>query len=924
MSTSSRFAIAIHTLTVLGYLKKHGAERVTSQQIADRPSLNLNSLVTEIPGVVISHSANNPNTSFNIRGTGSETRTEIDGHPIGGSTDGVYYSLYSGSELFGGVDVSKGAGLTGPTAGYSGVGTVNMRTRDFTTKDSAFFDVGGDSFNGTFYSAFVDHNFLNDKLSVLVGGTVNRFQGPSEGNTVAVLGSGQSINSVYQQYGVPSLSNDVVGWLGDFSSVNKVQGELAKIRYRFSESTSLSGTMLAMQGAFNPQAGGYGVLDGNLTVPQCVINNVAVNVLATCQGNNLAVYNAPNVQNLVGKSVPVYTFFPGSNVYWSQPNFSFEFKTTLKNDTILFRPYTASITRLIDGSGEPNQAGYAGGWYPVTNPTNCQIGFVAPTAGTVAAGPCYQAATPNLAYANDATTNPAGHYFPATTVPANTCTAANPCYTTSDTNATNTGLYAFNAPYTTLEEDKLFGYTFSYIHPVGNNVFNLSYDHYADYAQTYVNDAAPEPANCVFTVAQTTTATDTLTGKAGGAAPPVTYNGNTYNLQQPGCPLQFTRPSPISVAPTKTSVSTLAATLQLALTPKLEFDFGNYFTRYTILGQGQDPGLAAAIVAAGYPVSVSGAAPILLTGVTNGASHYDPHFGFVYRPSLDSSIRFTAGSSMTIPFGKQISSLFSAAQSQSTITFLQPNPTLLPESVVALDLGGDLRLQPNLLLSGDIYNDTIYNPWYSSKFLLPACPAGFSTVANVSCYSSQTTNAGTEHLQGVEFQVASQPAYGLGWRLSTSLERAYFLNLPSAILTSGPALNYDGEQLNFVAAGLQPAVPYAKGYGEVSYKIPNNGMALRMGVDYEGNNNGYGLPAFFLVDAGIRIPLPHGLMFQLTGENILNYGLGQDLSTGIATQGRQPVLQQYVNGAPVYSSNTFPSATLPAYQTFRAELQYRL
>ena len=80
---------------------------VTSEQIESRPSLNLNALVTEIPGVVISHSANNPNTSFNIRGTSSETRTEIDGHPIGGSTDGVYYSLFSGSELFSGVDVSR-------------------------------------------------------------------------------------------------------------------------------------------------------------------------------------------------------------------------------------------------------------------------------------------------------------------------------------------------------------------------------------------------------------------------------------------------------------------------------------------------------------------------------------------------------------------------------------------------------------------------------------------------------------------------------------------------------------------------------------------------------------------------------------------------------------------------------------------------
>ncbi|MBI3558377.1 MAG: Rrf2 family transcriptional regulator [Deltaproteobacteria bacterium] len=43
MSTSSRFAIAIHTLAVLGYLKKHGVERATSQQIAK--SVNTNAVV---------------------------------------------------------------------------------------------------------------------------------------------------------------------------------------------------------------------------------------------------------------------------------------------------------------------------------------------------------------------------------------------------------------------------------------------------------------------------------------------------------------------------------------------------------------------------------------------------------------------------------------------------------------------------------------------------------------------------------------------------------------------------------------------------------------------------------------------------------------------------------------------------------------
>jgi Rrf2 family protein len=43
MPTNSRFAIAVHTLAVLGYLQRHGVDRVSSQMVAQ--SVNTNAVV---------------------------------------------------------------------------------------------------------------------------------------------------------------------------------------------------------------------------------------------------------------------------------------------------------------------------------------------------------------------------------------------------------------------------------------------------------------------------------------------------------------------------------------------------------------------------------------------------------------------------------------------------------------------------------------------------------------------------------------------------------------------------------------------------------------------------------------------------------------------------------------------------------------
>ena len=86
--------------------------------------------------------------------------------------------------------------------------------------------------------------------------------------------------------------------------------------------------------------------------------------------------------------------------------------------------------------------------------------------------------------------------FATTTTPL-VCTVTTPCFTTP-TAQNNGGQYGYGAPFTTLEVDKLFGYTFSYIHPVGANIFSATFDHYLDDASDFINDTSPLAPGCTF------------------------------------------------------------------------------------------------------------------------------------------------------------------------------------------------------------------------------------------------------------------------------------------------------------------------------------------------------------------------------------------------------------------------------------------
>jgi hypothetical protein len=902
--------------------------------IENRITPDLTPLVNEIPGIDVYHSATNVNENFIVRGLSYETKTTLEGHPVSSGTGGVFYTQYTASGLFGGVDVLKGAGIGSPTAGQSDVGTVNIRTVDFTAKNSGFFQVGADQYGGTLYTGLIDVN-LGKKFSLIAGESFSGYRGPDYGEFEPAVDISTGGIVYGNNLAAPNLTHNTVEFDDDMSNTYSLNAELIKARWRFSDATSLTGEFLGLQGRFDPQGGAYSQLIGNETIPGCVNRTgTTYAASATCtttsvnNGGTLttSLFNTPSFYSTpvaggtpfyantglssVGQNIPLYTFYPGSDVRQSQPNFNLDFRTTLKNDTILFRPYAAGIRRLIDGSNEADTPGNSGSWYAVTSNANCTAAFAAPSVanGGNASGPCFVPGTP--AQSEGAyITNPGNQTYATVNALPNgyVCSAATPCLTTA-TGVNNSDQIGYSSPYTTLEVDKLFGYTFSYIHPVGANIYNLSVDHYYDDAQSFVNDASPLAPNCQFTV-----------------------GGGPLVAPQPGCIFDAnggtaTRPSPIGTPETFSAITDISLTGQFQLSPKLEFDFGNYFTHYVINAQRLNPTVVSlftslpGIGTSSIPVGTftyQGTTYNSLIGDQLTASHYDPHFGLSYRPERNLNIRFTGGSSISEPYANQVSGFNKVNKSATSTAVTTPNNFLLPEEIIALDLGADYRLHDGTVVSADIYNDDVKNAWYGTTvpYTGPPIPGVTGTAAGATITNNQTFNVANEFAQGVEVQVTNEPQMGLGYRVSTSFKRDYYLGIPASFFAV-PQYNYNGEQ--------EVGIPYFKGYGELQYADPH-GELIRLGMDLEGSNNEYNTPEFVTFDLGIRVPLTKGIMLAVTGENIFNNTMGSDLARAVDGQGVQPVAASIVNGKFVYSIKTpYLGLVNPGFQTFRLTLTKKL
>jgi outer membrane receptor protein involved in Fe transport len=843
--------------------------------IGERVTTNLNDVATELPGVSVARTSGaTANTFFETRGFFIQQKVNIDGHPVASGQFGNWNTNYASPFLFGQIEVLKGAGLNGPTAGESAIGTINLRTRDFTDRNSFEAAVGVDSFGGSYLNVIGSANFLNGKLSVLGARASSGFNGPWNNVFTSRIAASPLAGLPIGTYKIQSPTG-LVQFNGDLSNRYNLEGELAKIRYRFSNSTSVTFEYLGLQGQYFPQGGAYSSYVGNVKVAPCFNGSAAQATAATCTVTSA--YNAPYARSLIGTQVQGYQWFPNSYVQNNEPQFSAELRTSLKNDTILLRPYAAEINRFINGQYEVLYPGNNGAWFVVTNTANCQIMFVpASAANNGAKGPCFTNASQynSPGYIGGDTSRTA--IFPTTPI-APVCTVASPCWTTS-TVQSNDGTWAYGTPFSQPERDYMHGFTFSYIHPVGDNVYNFSWDSNVENSTFYSGDLNPKPAGCQYVIGSGVANT---IGKPYYQPNCKDPNGNVFAvLPKTG----------LGYPPTNIRKNDFALTGQFQLTPKLQLAVGNYLSVYKPDAQIEDPNVLAAYSVAPY---VPGAAPVSLVHVGKSQVHYDPHFGVLFRPNRDVALRATVGSSITMPYASVISGidrvdLPNGANSQ-TYTLTQANPSLLPETQMSYDLGGDVRLRDGGLFSADLYDITIFNAFAANT--IPLSGAALATAQTVApgaaggYFVNRTINVGELRAYGVELSLTKNPVLGFGYRLTGSLQRAYFDKIPQSVYLAGQTALVAGKQLDGLNGSI--SVPYAKAYGEVRWAFPREGL-VTFGADYEGNNNSTYGPPYALFNTTLRFPIKN-YPLQIAVDNLFNLNTGSNLGRALLSQGSQTV-----------------------------------
>jgi hypothetical protein len=224
----------------------------------------------------------------------------------------------------------------------------------------------------------------------------------------------------------------------------------------------------------------------------------------------------------------------------------------------------------------------------------------------------------------------------------------------------------------------------------------------------------------------------------------------------------------------------------------------------------------------------------------------------------------------------------------------------------------------------------VHNPWLTVT--IPTCTGaactapggpfyGFNNVANG--FTSSTFNASQQYAEGIEAGFMDEPRVGLGYRLETSFERDYYLYVPASFYgATSYQYFYNGAQYTSTGSP-NVSVPYAKAYGELQYQDANKSL-VRIGVDYEGNNNSYNAPAFVIFDMGIKFNTGfHNVMLNITGENLFATTFNAQLAKGVQYQGLSPVLARPSVGGYTYAASTTsttPPLISPGPPTFRFSL----
>lgn len=421
-----------------------------AEAVTNLANPQINDVIQRMPDVVIQRIGSQPDTTIVDGGVQPyETQVLIDGHPLSLGEYGVWLTEYFPSFLLAGVETQIGPGNTTPFASTAVGGTTNLLTPGYTKEPTSNLVVGSDSYDSQYSNFLATGSF--EKLSYVLGVGYGSSNGPYFQTSHCVVSPSNTANE-----NLPG-NTGIIEFCGDASGSLFTKGELVKLKYDFSQATSFELGFLGAYGGYIPQGTSYGQFLGDTTIVPCY--NQPTGSVCTNPAN----------AGYIGKTIPAYGWYPGSNVYYNQPMFTGQFRTSIGNDTLLIRPYAGNIEQILDGAGEDA--------FPLN---------FSPVGSCTVIG---SAACQN--YIN----NTCPYYY-----------TGQPYGPQGQTTVTANGqLECYQTQFSELEQDKLYGSTLTYLHPWGDNLLTFTYDFHGDHSYGFYNADIPADVTVPSTLEHYTT-----------------------------------------------------------------------------------------------------------------------------------------------------------------------------------------------------------------------------------------------------------------------------------------------------------------------------------------------------------------------------------------------------------------------------------
>ncbi|MBV8370409.1 MAG: TonB-dependent receptor [Candidatus Eremiobacteraeota bacterium] len=542
-------------------------------------------------------------------------------------------------------------------------------------------------------------NYQTQFSHLLTTGSLGKFQ--------YVIGAGVDGNNgpYYQTKQCNALPQGngtaILQFCDDASGSFFSKGEVFKGRWEFSPATSFEAGFVGAWGGYSPQGTAWGTSLGPLTIVGCT----------NPSGPNTGICTNPAQSYLIGSKVNSLGWFPGSSVTNNQTLFDAQFRTALGKGTLLVRPYVGSIEpEIINGTGEVN---YSSGFSPPGKPNDPD--FLA------ACSPPFSSLT-----------NPTG----GVTI----VNGQQECYQTS---------------FTTFEKDKLYGTTFSYLHPFGDDLYNLTYD----------------------------------------------FHG-TSTIAFVGCDLPVCTAVPFST----NRYSTISLTGDIHRVRNLRIDVGLYDTLYTVVGWRPRSLTDATLI--GFRRTIPRFDPhVALTFRPTNDISYRAAFG------TSTTFPFVGQLSGTATFQKPPDQALGIYALGGSLT--EKNADLVPEVSIAYSLGADKRFRNGSVLSLDLQDSVIHNVFEVLTTAIPANGGLEGIFAPINVAKLTTQIATLKYRNAPPLGLGFSAAVAAERSIVSGLPPGLY----SAGNNSFPVNNVQICGNGVAAPGIATCIPYLKGYGQLTYSL---------------------------------------------------------------------------------------------------------